>query len=74
MVLLSCRVFSIFAVAGVLKSIKAGVDWALWVSTEKVGSVLDRLESAYNAGELNGDAINASVRRVLAFKGVAACG
>lgn len=58
----------------VLKSIKAGVDWALWVSTEKVGSVLDRLESAYNAGELNGDAINASVRRVLAFKGVAACG
>jgi beta-N-acetylhexosaminidase len=58
----------------VLKSIKAGVDWALWVSTEKVGSVLDRLESAYDAGELNGDAINASVRRVLAFKGVAACG
>ncbi|OHU49006.1 glycoside hydrolase family 3 N-terminal domain-containing protein [Mycobacteroides chelonae] len=58
----------------VLKSIKAGVDWALWVSTERVGSVLDRLESAYNAGELNGDAINASVRRVLAFKGVAACG
>lgn len=58
----------------VLKSIKAGVDWALWVSTEKVGSVLDRLESAYNAGELNADAINASVRRVLAYKGVAACG
>ncbi|WP_079665296.1 glycoside hydrolase family 3 N-terminal domain-containing protein [Mycobacteroides abscessus] len=58
----------------VLKSIKAGVDWALWVSTEKVGSVLDRLESAYNAGELNADAINASVRRVLAYKGVPACG
>lgn len=58
----------------VLKSIKAGVDWALWVSTEKVGAVLDRLEAAYNAGELSGDAINASVRRVLAFKGVPACG
>ncbi|WP_255790475.1 glycoside hydrolase family 3 N-terminal domain-containing protein [Mycobacteroides abscessus] len=58
----------------VLKSIKAGVDWALWVSTEKVGSVLDRLESAYNVGELNADAINASVRRVLAYKGVPACG
>ncbi|WP_100469182.1 glycoside hydrolase family 3 N-terminal domain-containing protein [Mycobacteroides abscessus] len=58
----------------VLKSIKAGVDWALWVSTEKVGSVLDRLESAYNAGELNADAINASVRRVLAYKRVPACG
>ncbi|MGH3724907.1 MAG: glycoside hydrolase family 3 N-terminal domain-containing protein [Mycobacterium sp.] len=58
----------------VLKSIKAGVDWALWVSTEKVGAVLDRLESAYNAGELNADAINASVRRVLAFKGIPACG
>ncbi|MUM19072.1 glycoside hydrolase family 3 protein [Mycobacterium sp. CBMA271] len=58
----------------VLKSIKAGVDWALWVSTEKVGAVLDRLESAYNAGELNADSINASVRRVLAYKGVPACG
>lgn len=52
-----------------LKSLKAGVDIALWVSTEKVGAVLDRLEAAYNANELDHNAVDASVRRVLAFKG-----
>ena len=36
----------------VLRSLQAGVDVALWVTTDEVPAVLDRLEKAVTAGEL----------------------
>lgn len=53
----------------VLRSLQAGVDTALWVSTEEVPAVLDRLEKALAAGQLAMPAINASVSRMAAVKG-----
>jgi beta-N-acetylhexosaminidase len=53
----------------VLRSLQAGVDVALWVTTDEVPAVLDRLEKAVAAGELTMPAIDASVLRVNAFKG-----
>ncbi|CAN5147296.1 glycosyl hydrolase [soil metagenome] len=53
----------------VLKSLQAGVDVALWVTTDEVPAVLDRLEKAVAAGELNMHAVDSSVLRVAAMKG-----
>jgi beta-N-acetylhexosaminidase len=53
----------------VLRSLQAGADVALWVTTGEVPAVLDRLEQAVNAGELSMSAVDASVRRVAAAKG-----
>jgi beta-N-acetylhexosaminidase len=53
----------------VLRSLQAGVDVALWVTTDEVPAVLDRLEKAVAAGELSMPAIDASVLRVSSFKG-----
>jgi beta-N-acetylhexosaminidase len=53
----------------VLKSLQAGVDIALWVTTDEVPAVLDRLEKAVNAGELKMDDIDASIVRVATMKG-----
>lgn len=52
----------------VLLSLKAGTDIALWVTTKEVPAVLDRLEQALNAGELDRAAIDASVGRVAKMK------
>lgn len=52
----------------VLRSLQAGVDVALWVTTDEVPAVLDRLEHAVAAGELKPDAIDASLARVAAAK------
>lgn len=52
----------------VLRSLQAGVDVALWVTTDEVPAVLDRLEHAVAAGELKPDAIDASLARVAAVK------
>lgn len=52
----------------VLRALQAGVDVALWVSTAEVPAVLDRLESAVSAGELNPADVDASVARVAAAK------
>ncbi len=52
-------------------ALAAGVDVALWLSTDQVGRVLDRLEGAVKAGRLKEPKINDSVRRVLTAKGVA---
>jgi beta-N-acetylhexosaminidase len=52
-----------------LKSLQAGADTALWVSTDEVPAVLDRLESALAAGELTMDGVDASVLRMAAVKG-----
>lgn len=59
----------------VLKTLQAGIDIALWVTTKEVPAVLDRLEQAVNAGELSAQQVDASLERVAAMKGVtAACG
>ena len=48
----------------VLRALQAGADVALWVTTDEVPAVLDRLEKAVNAGELTLPAVDASVLRV----------
>jgi len=53
----------------VLKSLQAGADVALWVTTKEVPAVLDRLEKAVAAGELDMGKVDESVLRVAAVKG-----
>jgi beta-N-acetylhexosaminidase len=53
----------------VLRSLQAGTDVALWVTTAEVPAVLDRLEKALAAGELQMGAVNDSVVRVATMKG-----
>lgn len=53
----------------VLRTLQAGSDIALWVSTKEVPAVLDRLEQAVNAGELPAEAVDRSVVRVVTMKG-----
>ncbi len=55
--------------AAVLKSLQAGADVALWITTAEVPAVLDRLEQAVDAGELPMSRVDDSVRRVAAAKG-----
>jgi len=59
-----------FGVAdAVLRSLQAGADVALWVTTTEVPAVLDRLEKAVAAGELTMPGVDASVMRIRAVKG-----
>ncbi|KKE99568.1 glycoside hydrolase family 3 N-terminal domain-containing protein, partial [Mycolicibacterium obuense] len=59
-----------FGVAdAVLRSLQAGADVALWITTGEVPAVLDRLEKAVAAGELSQQAVDASVTRLAAMKG-----
>jgi beta-N-acetylhexosaminidase len=53
----------------VLRSLQAGVDVALWVTTDEVPAVLDRLEKAVNAGELSLPAVETSLLRMARLKG-----
>ncbi len=53
----------------VLRALQAGADVGLWVTTDEVPAVLDRLEAALNGGELSLPAIDASVLRVAGLKG-----
>ncbi|MGV0836732.1 glycoside hydrolase family 3 N-terminal domain-containing protein [Mycolicibacterium thermoresistibile] len=53
----------------VLRSLQAGADVALWLSTGEVPAVLDRLENAVHAGELSAAQVDASVLRMAAAKG-----
>jgi beta-N-acetylhexosaminidase len=58
-----------------LRTLQAGIDVALWVTTDEVPAVLDRLEKAVAAGELAMPAVDQSVARVAAMKGRSrACG
>lgn len=54
----------------VLKTLQAGTDIALWITTKEVPAVLDRLELAVNNNELPIQAVDASLVRVAAMKGV----
>jgi beta-N-acetylhexosaminidase len=53
----------------VLRALQAGADVALWVTTDEVPAVLDRLEKALSAGELSQAQVDASVLKVAAQKG-----
>jgi beta-N-acetylhexosaminidase len=53
----------------VLRSLQAGTDVALWVTTDEVPAVLDRMEKALAAGELTMPAVDTSVLRVAKMKG-----
>lgn len=52
-----------------LRGLQAGADTALWVTTDEVPAVLDRLEKALAAGELTMAGVDASVLRMAAVKG-----
>ena len=52
-----------------LRTLQAGTDIALWVTTDQVPAVLDRLVQALAAGELSMPAVDTSVQRVAAMKG-----
>ncbi|MBI3226495.1 MAG: glycoside hydrolase family 3 protein [Mycolicibacterium cosmeticum] len=52
----------------VLKALKAGADTALWITTDQVPAVLDRLQSAIAAGDLPIASVEASLRRVAEAK------
>jgi beta-N-acetylhexosaminidase len=59
-----------FGVAdAVLRSLQAGADVALWVTTTEVPAVLDRLEKAVGTGELAPAGVDAAVLRMAAVKG-----
>ena len=53
----------------VLRALQAGADTALWVTTDQVPAVLDRLEAALDSGELSVAAVDGSVLRMAAVKG-----
>jgi beta-N-acetylhexosaminidase len=52
----------------VLKALQAGADIALWVTTDEVPAVLDRLKAAV-PNELSAQRVDDSLRRVAAMKG-----
>ncbi|HLS76457.1 MAG TPA: glycoside hydrolase family 3 N-terminal domain-containing protein [Nocardia sp.] len=54
-------------------SLVAGADNALWITTDALSSVLDRLEQAVAAGRLPAAQVDASVLRMAAFKGLLTC-
>ncbi|HTM84761.1 MAG TPA: glycoside hydrolase family 3 N-terminal domain-containing protein [Mycobacterium sp.] len=58
----------------VLRSLKAGADNALWITTGEVPAVLDRLEKAVASGELSQAGVDASLQRNAAVKGPVRCG
>jgi beta-N-acetylhexosaminidase len=53
----------------VLRTLQAGTDVALWVTTDEVPAVLDRLQKALDAKELKASDVDDSVRRIAKFKG-----
>ena len=52
-----------------LRALQAGADVALWVTTDEVPAVLDRLEKALAAGELSTAQVDASVLKLAGVKG-----
>src|SRR6201996_2279619 len=53
----------------VLRAGQAGTDVALWITTDEVPAVLDRLQKALDAKELKMSDVDDSVRRIAKFKG-----
>jgi beta-N-acetylhexosaminidase len=57
----------------VLRALQAGADTALWITTDRVPAVLNRLEQAVSAGELGMNRVNDALARVAAAKGSNPC-
>lgn len=57
----------------VLRALRAGADIALWISTDQVPQVLDRLEAAVASGDLPLSQVERSVTRVAVAKGALEC-
>lgn len=55
-------------------ALQAGVDMVLWDSTAEIESVVATLTEAVASGRLSEDRVNTSAARVLALKGIDACG
>jgi beta-N-acetylhexosaminidase len=53
----------------VLKSLQAGADIGLWITTDEVPAVLDRLQKAVDTGELDMKKVDGSVLRIAGLKG-----
>ncbi|MGA9488693.1 MAG: glycoside hydrolase family 3 N-terminal domain-containing protein [Mycobacterium sp.] len=53
----------------VLRTLQAGTDVALWITTDEVPAVLARLQKALDAKELKVSDVDDAVRRVAKFKG-----
>lgn len=53
----------------VLKSLQAGADIGLWITTDEVPAVLDRLQKAVDTGELDMKRVDGSVLRIAGLKG-----
>jgi beta-glucosidase-like glycosyl hydrolase/serine/threonine protein kinase len=53
----------------VLRALQAGADTALWITTDQVPAVLDRLVEAVNTNELSMDRVNEALNRVALGKG-----
>jgi beta-glucosidase-like glycosyl hydrolase/serine/threonine protein kinase len=53
----------------VLRALQAGADTALWITTDQVPAVLDRLVQAVNTNELSMDRVNEALNRVALGKG-----
>jgi beta-N-acetylhexosaminidase len=51
-----------------LRTLQAGTDVALWVTTDEVPAVLDRLQKAVAAGELTMPVVDQSLVRVATMK------
>lgn len=59
----------------VLRTLQAGTDVALWVTTDEVPAVLDRLQKAVAGGELPAQRVDDALTRVATMKGRSpACG
>jgi beta-N-acetylhexosaminidase len=54
----------------VLRTLQAGTDVALWITTDEVPAVLDRLQKALDAKELKMPDVDDSIRRIVKFKGL----
>jgi beta-N-acetylhexosaminidase len=53
----------------VLLALQAGADTALWITTDEVPTVLERLVQAVNTNELSMDRVNEALSRVALGKG-----
>jgi beta-glucosidase-like glycosyl hydrolase/serine/threonine protein kinase len=53
-----------------LRALQAGADIALWVTTDEVPAVLDRLEQAVNSQELSMGRVDVALQRVTAARGL----
>jgi beta-glucosidase-like glycosyl hydrolase/serine/threonine protein kinase len=57
-----------------LRALQAGADTALWITTDQVPGVLDRLVDAYNSGDLPANRVDEALRHVVTGKHGGSCG